>query len=185
MRIGEVATRANVSVGAVRLYEAEGLLGARARPGGVRAHRRYDEATVAAVRRIRNAQALGLSLREVRVLLGPYGDDGPDAEAMCALLESVVLRVAHRQAWLARAARLLRVFERYSLHRERAAAELAAEVVERFDLLGHPDPVPAPPSPTLDGLRHWIAEQRRIYPNWPEDADADDAALSDRDDVDR
>jgi redox-sensitive transcriptional activator SoxR len=67
MRVGEVAERAGVNVETLRYYERRGLLPAPDRePSG---HRRYDEDTVRLVRAIKEAQAVGFTLSEIREYL--------------------------------------------------------------------------------------------------------------------
>lgn len=67
MRIGEVATRAGVSVQAVRLYERVGILKrvARLRSG----YRDYSEDMVSLVRFIKRAQQHGFTLNEIKSLI--------------------------------------------------------------------------------------------------------------------
>ena len=67
MRIGEVATRAGVSVQAVRLYERLGILKrvARLRSG----YRDYSRDTVALVRFTKRAQQHGFTLNEIKALI--------------------------------------------------------------------------------------------------------------------
>ncbi|MEN3331333.1 MAG: MerR family transcriptional regulator, mercuric resistance operon regulatory protein [Blastocatellia bacterium] len=66
MRIGEVATRAGVSVQAVRLYERLGILKRveRLRSG----YRDYSADTIARVRFIKRAQHHGFTLSEIKSL---------------------------------------------------------------------------------------------------------------------
>jgi DNA-binding transcriptional MerR regulator len=67
MRIGEVAERAGVSTKTVRYYESLGLLAEPARTGS--GYRVYDPAALDRLRFIRDAQATGLSLTEIRSIL--------------------------------------------------------------------------------------------------------------------
>ncbi|ETW95374.1 MAG: MerR family transcriptional regulator [Candidatus Entotheonella gemina] len=67
LTIGKVARRAGVGVETVRFYEREGLITAPSR--SVSGYRQYPEQTVARIRFVRRAKALGFSLREVRELL--------------------------------------------------------------------------------------------------------------------
>ncbi|NWG93255.1 MAG: redox-sensitive transcriptional activator SoxR [Parvularculaceae bacterium] len=64
--IGDLARRAGVKASALRFYEAEGLL-ASARSAGGRRH--YPRAELRRVAFIRAAQAVGLSLDEIRSAL--------------------------------------------------------------------------------------------------------------------
>ena len=64
MRIGEVAERAGLSTKALRYYEQAGLLDEPERtPSG---YRDYDESVLDRLRFIRAAQAVGLTLGEVK-----------------------------------------------------------------------------------------------------------------------
>lgn len=65
--IGQLATLAGVHIQTVRYYEKRTLLSPRGRrPSGYRV---YDNAAVTRLRFIRNAQALGFTLREIGELL--------------------------------------------------------------------------------------------------------------------
>jgi DNA-binding transcriptional MerR regulator len=66
--IGEVAARAGVSPATCRYYEQYGLLPRPARRAG---KRDYDPSVVARLSLIRFAKDAGLSLSEIRELLGP------------------------------------------------------------------------------------------------------------------
>ena len=67
MRIGELATHADVRVSTIRYYERRGLLSPGGR--GVRGQRRYDAAALDRLAFVRLAQAGGLTLSEIRRLL--------------------------------------------------------------------------------------------------------------------
>lgn len=74
LRIGDVATSSGLSVDAVRYYERMGLLAHDARtPGGFRT---YTNDVLDRLTFIRQAQALGLRLRDIRELLGGRGRGG-------------------------------------------------------------------------------------------------------------
>src|SRR5258708_23403476 len=75
-RIGEVAVRAGVTVDTLRYYERLGVLRrARGTTGGLR---QYGEDVLRHVRFIHQAQALGLTLRDVRQLVSDQGRVGRD-----------------------------------------------------------------------------------------------------------
>jgi len=78
MRIGEVATRAGVSVQAVRLYERLGILKRveRLRSG----YRDYSPETVALIRFIKRAQQHGFTLNEIKSLIDLRGVQRGKAE---------------------------------------------------------------------------------------------------------
>ena len=64
MLIGDVAARAGVSIKTLRYYEDVGVIDRAARtPGG---YRDYDEDVLERLRFIRSAQAVGLTLGEIR-----------------------------------------------------------------------------------------------------------------------
>jgi MerR family copper efflux transcriptional regulator len=65
--IGSVARRAGVGVETVRFYERQGLI--TQPPRGASSYRHYPEETVARLRFIQRAKALGFSLRDIRELL--------------------------------------------------------------------------------------------------------------------
>jgi DNA-binding transcriptional MerR regulator len=66
-RIGEVAAQAGVSIDTVRYYERRRLLPHASRTRG--GYRLFDAATVERIRFIKQAQGIGLSLKEIGELL--------------------------------------------------------------------------------------------------------------------
>jgi len=68
MRIGEVARRSGLAPSAVRYYEQVGLLPKPRRSSS--GYRSYGDDTVDRLAFIRSAQAIGLTLAEVRQVLG-------------------------------------------------------------------------------------------------------------------
>src|SRR6266851_5559049 len=75
-RIGEVAVRAGVSVDTLRYYERLGVLPrARRTTGGLG---QYGDDVLRLVRFIQQAQALGLTLKDVGHLLSDQGRGGRD-----------------------------------------------------------------------------------------------------------
>lgn len=67
MRIGELAAAAGVTAKTLRFYEAEGLLHEPSRTSA--GYRDYGPAAVARVRFVRQAQAAGLTLRQIGEIL--------------------------------------------------------------------------------------------------------------------
>jgi MerR family redox-sensitive transcriptional activator SoxR len=63
LTVGELAARSGVAASALRFYEERGLIAARRNSGG---QRRFNRATLRRVAVIRAAQAVGLSLDEIR-----------------------------------------------------------------------------------------------------------------------
>ncbi len=66
LTIGKAGKLTGLSASAVRYYERQGLIRPSRLPSG---YRHYDEDAIRALRFIRRAQALGITLREIRQLL--------------------------------------------------------------------------------------------------------------------
>lgn len=88
MRIGEVAARAGVTTKAIRYYERVGVLAPPARTEA--GYRRYDPGTLTRLRFVRAAQAVGLSLGEIRDVIA-FRDRG---EAPCGHVLELIGRHA-------------------------------------------------------------------------------------------
>jgi MerR family copper efflux transcriptional regulator len=73
MRIGELAEKAGVSTKAIRYYEQIGVLAPPPRTSA--GYRVYDQATLGRLGFVRAAQALGLTLGEVRQIIA-FRDQG-------------------------------------------------------------------------------------------------------------
>jgi DNA-binding transcriptional MerR regulator len=110
LKIGEVATRAGVTVDAVRFYERRGVLPpAERQPSG---YRSYTDETVERIRLTKSLQALGFTLEEVVDALGRL-DTG---DATCASerwrFEQVLERIDAKLVELRRVRRdVVRVLE--------------------------------------------------------------------------
>jgi len=100
--ISRAAKAASVNVETVRFYERKGLIARPPKPvgGGVR---EYDDDTVARIHFVRQAQAIGFSLREIAELLSLRAD--PDAD--CADVRGrAIEKRAEVQAKLAQLSRM-------------------------------------------------------------------------------
>ena len=86
LTIGQLAASAGVATSTVRYYERSGLLKPDERSAGGN-YRQYGARSVEKLKFIRSAQAVGLSLKEVRELLNLTGDRNglPCDEVMAAL----------------------------------------------------------------------------------------------------
>jgi MerR family copper efflux transcriptional regulator len=73
MRIGELAEQAGISTKAIRYYEQIGILTPPARTAS--GYRAYDEAALGRLGFVRAAQAVGLTLVEIRQIIA-FRDDG-------------------------------------------------------------------------------------------------------------
>jgi MerR family transcriptional regulator, copper efflux regulator len=88
MRIGELAERAGISTKAIRYYEQIGILIPPARtPSG---YRSYDQTALGRLGFVRAAQAVGLTLGEIRQIMA-FRDDG---QAPCAHVTELLQRHA-------------------------------------------------------------------------------------------
>ncbi|WP_045701947.1 MerR family transcriptional regulator [Streptomyces rubellomurinus] len=113
MRIGELARRTGSTPRALRHYEQAGLIDSERAPNG---YREYEDSAVVRVRNIRALLAAGLTVEDVRPLLGCLDGDvlaGPPSER--------VLRIVRE-----RLAVLERRIAAQTEARDRLAAALAA-----------------------------------------------------------
>jgi MerR family copper efflux transcriptional regulator len=86
MRIGELAEQAGISTKAIRYYEQIGILTPPARTAA--GYRTYDETALGRLGFVRAAQALGLTLGEIRRIIA-FRDDGA---APCAHVTALLQR---------------------------------------------------------------------------------------------
>ena len=94
LTIGTLAKHAGVGVETVRFYERQGLLRRPVRPR--MGYRSYSEDTIARIRFIRNAQALGFSLQEVKELLALRVTAGTSCAALRSRAAAKVADVNRR-----------------------------------------------------------------------------------------
>ena len=88
MRIGELAERAGISAKAIRYYEQIGIMTPPERSAS--GYRAFDEAALGRLGFVRAAQALGLTLGEIRQIIA-FRDNG---QAPCAHVTDLVQRHA-------------------------------------------------------------------------------------------
>ncbi len=100
LTIGALAKHAGVGVETVRFYERQGLLRRPTRPR--HGYRSYSEDTVGRIQFIRNAQAVGFSLQEVKELLALRVDAGTSCAAVRSRAAAKVADVNRRVAELER-----------------------------------------------------------------------------------
>jgi MerR family copper efflux transcriptional regulator len=86
MRIGELAERAGISTKAIRYYEQIGILSPPDRTAS--GYRSYDEAALGRLGFVRAAQAVGLTLGEIRQVIA-FRDQG---QAPCAHVTELLYR---------------------------------------------------------------------------------------------
>ena len=100
LTIGTLAKNAGVGVETVRFYERQGLLRRPVRPRA--GYRAYSEDTIGRIRFIRNAQALGFSLQEVKEMLALRVTAGTSCAALRSRATAKVADVNRRIADLER-----------------------------------------------------------------------------------
>jgi len=110
LRIGEVAQLLGVTPKTIRYYQQVGLIAAPSRsPAG---YRQYTATDLVTLLRVRRLQTLGLSLAQIRQVLGEPDDQRTLRQALEQLLADTVAR---RQALEAREQRILRLLADESL----------------------------------------------------------------------
>jgi MerR family copper efflux transcriptional regulator len=110
MRIGELAAETGLTTRTIRFYEQAGLLPAPPRtPGG---YRDYSPHTVARLAFVRDAQAAGLTLAEVRSVLALRDSGQAPCTQVGALIEEHLAEIDRRMAELRQARTVLRELAR-------------------------------------------------------------------------
>jgi DNA-binding transcriptional MerR regulator len=114
MLVHEVARVSGLSRDGVRHYEALGLIESRPLQAGSRVYRDYQPAVLETIERVRQAQRLGFSLKEIAPLLRAYGDATLSAAETIAFLQERLAVVRRKRAELATIERFIRgKIERY------------------------------------------------------------------------
>lgn len=85
LTIGQLAQRAGVATSALRFYEAEGLIAGSRTAGG---HRQYPRHVLRRVAFIRAAQAVGLTLPQIKATLATLPDSRTPTKADWARLSA-------------------------------------------------------------------------------------------------
>jgi DNA-binding transcriptional MerR regulator len=105
MKIGQVATAAEVSVDTVRFYERRGVLPEpRRRPSG---YREYSSSSVERIRMAKLLQQLGFTLEEIIDCLHAHDAGNATCEGEMWRLDAVLGRIDARIAELRRTRRLV------------------------------------------------------------------------------
>ena len=100
LSIGKVARQAGVKIETVRFYEREGLIPEPMR--STSGYRQYPASTVARIRFIRRAKALGFSLREVHELLSLRVDPTRSSAEVKARAEAKIADIEQKVRTLRR-----------------------------------------------------------------------------------
>lgn len=99
MRIGDLATAAEIPPETVRYYERRGLLASP--PRSANGYRTYDDTALHQLRFIRTAQAAGLTLAEIHSVIELRNDGTTPCSHVEALLSDKLADVRERQRQLA------------------------------------------------------------------------------------
>ena len=134
LTIGELASLCGVSRDTVRFYERERLLPAPRRSAS--GYRLYEEPDAARVRFVRRAQAIGLTLDDIRELLSIRGARTPQecrrvAARLKARIEAVDQKIAQLKAFREELARNLERCERVDSDSCPVVSELAGNGVQK------------------------------------------------------
>ncbi len=100
MRIGELASQADVNIQTLRYYERRGLLDAPERLAS--GYRVYDTSAVQQVRFIRRAQELGFTLQEIADLLTLWRDSAESCQAVEGRASAALDRIDYKMRDLKR-----------------------------------------------------------------------------------
>ncbi len=94
LTVGQAARRAGLTAKAVRLYEARGLLPLAERtPAGYRCYTEHD---IQLLRFIRQARDLGLSLAEIRTIIGLRRGGTPPGPEVITVLQTHLDAIDHK-----------------------------------------------------------------------------------------
>lgn len=88
MLINEIAKLAGPSKDGIRHYENMGLIVSTPRKAGSRTYREYDASVIETIEKIRAAQRLGLSLKEIGPLMKIYKETTPSKAEAVAFLQA-------------------------------------------------------------------------------------------------
>lgn len=87
--IGQIAKKAGVTRDTVRFYERSGLICAAERQAGSRIYKDFAPEMLDRLLVIKQAQAAGFTLREIKKVLDEWGDEAPDEEITQLLEEKL------------------------------------------------------------------------------------------------
>jgi len=100
MLINEIARIAGMSKDGIRHYEEMGLIASTPREAGSRTYRDYDPAGLDTIEKVRQAQRLGFSLKEIGPLLQAHGTANLSPEETVGFLEARLVVIREKQAAL-------------------------------------------------------------------------------------
>jgi MerR family transcriptional regulator, copper efflux regulator len=119
--INQLAKVAGLSKDGIRHYEEIGLITSSPRRAGSRVYRDYDPSALKIIEHVRQAQRLGLTLREIRDLLETYGAQPPSKKQTIAFLEERLVAVLEQRNSLRDVERFIR--KKLKCYRDQDSAE--------------------------------------------------------------
>jgi DNA-binding transcriptional MerR regulator len=126
--VGKAARAAGLSAKAVRLYEARGLLPAAERTDA--GYRTYTDDDIAVLRFIRQAKTLGLSLGEIRDILGLRRGGTTPCRHVTALLDQRIRDIDKTITGLRQLRRTLADTRAYARQNQADDAENVCGIIE-------------------------------------------------------
>lgn len=100
MLIGELAKAAGVSKDTIRYYERMGLIKSTSREAGSRRYAEYDPKYIQAVRDIKEAQAIGFSLKEMMPFINDYFEGRIDKQEILHLAKEKLEKIERQRGYL-------------------------------------------------------------------------------------
>ena len=100
MLINEVAKISGMSKDGIRHYEELGLIKSAPRTAGSRTYRDYGASVVETIEKVRGAQRLGFSLKEIGALLKSYAENPPSTPETVKFLEARLVIIREKIASL-------------------------------------------------------------------------------------
>ena len=137
LTVGQAARRAGLTAKAVRLYEARGLLPPAERTSS--GYRCFTEHDIQLLRFIRRARDLGLSLAEIRTIIGLRRGETPPGREVITVLQAHLDAIDHKISNL----RALRQAMTGVLHTAAAHAD-QGQPVPLCQIIDTSTPAPAP-----------------------------------------
>jgi MerR family copper efflux transcriptional regulator len=137
LTVGQAARRAGLTAKAVRLYEARGLLPPAERTSS--GYRCFTEHDIQLLRFIRQARDLGLSLAEIRTIIGLRRGETPPGREVITVLQAHLDAIDHKISNL----RALRRAMTGVLHTAAAHAD-QGQPVPLCQIIDTSTPAPAP-----------------------------------------
>jgi MerR family transcriptional regulator, copper efflux regulator len=127
--IGEIAKMSGLSKDGLRHYEEMGLISSVPREAGSKIYRDYDPSVLETIERIRDAQRLGFSLKEIGPLLKAYAEHPPSKEQTTEFLEARLIVVREKIASLREVENY--ICQKLDRYRDAKVVPATAEVVRR------------------------------------------------------